>query len=140
VGKSAVDGRTVRWAAALDQTAAHPWFWTTLGTFGGSAADRFGYWATWVDKYYLQMGVEGGLLLLAVFLWLLLRVAKGLVKGYRVATDPFLKALGPGVFGAFVAVSVARAFASEFEILAVGVAFWFLAGLTTFAALRSERP
>ena len=89
LGKAAVDGRTYRWTAALDQIAAHPWFGMGLGTFGGSAADRFDYWALWVDNYYLQMGAEGGLLLLASLLWLLLRVGKGLVKGYRVAGDPF---------------------------------------------------
>jgi putative inorganic carbon (HCO3(-)) transporter len=138
VSKSAIDGRTSRWAAALDQMAAHPWFGVGLGTFGGSAADRFGYWATWVDNYFLQMGAEGGLLLLAAFVWLLVRVAKGLAKGYRVATDPFLRALAAGTFGAFVAVIVANMFASNFETLAVGAAFWFLAGLATSAALRSE--
>ena len=139
VGNSAIDGRTIRWAAALDQMAAHPWFGTGLGTFGGSAAERFGYWATWVDNYYLQVGAEGGLLLLAALLWLLLRVAKGLVKSHRVAGDPFLRALAAGVFGGLVAVAVANVFVSAFETLAVGVAFWFLAGLATSAALNSER-
>jgi hypothetical protein len=59
------------------------------------------------------------------------------VKGYRVATDPFLRALAAGVFAGCVGVIVASVFASNFETLAVGAAFWFLAGLATSAALRS---
>jgi putative inorganic carbon (HCO3(-)) transporter len=138
LANAAIDGRIARWIAAFDQTAAHPWFGMGLGTYGGSSAARFGLWATWVDNYYLQMAAEGGLLLLAAFVWLLARVAKGLVKGYRITSDPFLRALLAGVLGGFVAVIVASVFASNFETLAVGVAFWFLAGLATSAALRSE--
>ena len=137
ISNSAIDGRTQRWGAALDHIAAHPWFGSGLGTFGGSSAERFGYLSSWVDNYYLQMGAEGGLLLLAAFSWLLLRVGKGLVKGYRVSSDPFAQALSAGVFGAFVATLVANVFASDFETLAVGAAFWFLAGLATSAALCS---
>ncbi len=137
LGKSAVDGRTYRWTAALDQIAAHPWFGMGLGTFGGSAAERFQYWSIWVDNYYLQMGAEGGLLLLASFAWLLTRVGKGLVKGFRVAGDPFARALAAGVFGAFVATIVINVFVSVFETLSVGAAFWLLSGVATSAAFAS---
>jgi O-antigen ligase len=135
LSKAAVDGRIYRWTAALDQIAAHPWFGLGLGTFGGSSAARFDYWNTWIDNFYLQLGAEGGLLLLAAFLWMMLRVAKGLVKGSRVGADPFVRALAAGMFGALVAVSVANVFASVFETLAVGAALWLLAGSATAAAL-----
>jgi O-antigen ligase len=92
-----------------------------------------------VDNYYLQMGAEGGLLLLASLVWLLLRVGKGLVKGYRVAGDPFARALCAGMFGAFVATIVANGFVSVFETLSVGTAFWLLSGVATSAALSSDR-
>ena len=99
----------------------------------------FGYWALWVDNFYLQMAAEGGLLLLVFFLWLLLRGAKGLVrKGIGVTTDPYLKALTAGVFGAFLAVAVANVFEADWETLAVGVEYWFLAGLVTSAALEAR--
>jgi putative inorganic carbon (HCO3(-)) transporter len=137
LGKAAIDGRTYRWAVALEQIAAHPWFGLGLGTWGGSSAERFQYWSFWIDNYYLQMGPEGGLLLLAFFLWLLLRVGKGLVKGFRLATDAFARALAAGVFGAFVAAVVANVFVSVWETLSVGAAFWLLSGLATSAALSS---
>jgi len=133
-----VNGRIYRWIAALDHIGAHPWFGVGLGTYGGSSASRFGYgyWSTWVDNFYLQLGAEGGLLLLAAFLWIMLRVAKGLVKGSRLGREPFERALAAGAFGAFVAVAVANVFASVFEFLSVGVALWLLAGMATAATLK----
>jgi O-antigen ligase len=131
-------GRMYRWDVSLHHILEHPVFGMGLGTFGGTAAFMFGYWALWVDNYYLQLAAEGGLLLLVFFLWLLLRGAKGLVRGYRVSRDPFLKALSAGTFGAFVAVAVANAFEADWETLAVGVEYWFLAGLVTSAALDAR--
>ena len=131
-------GRLYRWDTALHHILEHPLFGVGLGTFGGTAAYMFGYWALWVDNFYLQMAAEGGLLLLVFFLWLLLRGAKGLVQGYRVTTDPYLKALTAGAFGAFLAVAVANAFEGDWETLAVGVEYWFLAGLVTSAALEAR--
>jgi O-antigen ligase len=101
----------------------------------------FGYGRLWVDSFYLQLAAEGGLLLLVFFLWILLRAAKGLVKGRGMTRDPYLRALTTGVLAAFVAVAVANVTASVWETLTVGVGFWFLTGLATSAALHeSERP
>ena len=100
-----------------------------LGTFGGSSAFLFGYTRLWVDNFYLQMAAEGGLILLAAFLWLLWRTGKGLVAGHRSARDPFLRALTVGAFGSFIAVVVANVTASVWETLVVGAGFWFLMGL-----------
>jgi len=86
------------------------------------------------------MAAEGGLILLAVFLWLLIRSGKGLVGGYHRASDPYLKALAAGMFGAFLAVIVADFFEADWETLSVGVEFWFLAGLVTSALLQGRRP
>jgi O-antigen ligase len=131
-------GRVFRWDEALHRIVEHPLFGVGLGTFGGTSAALLGYWALWVDNFYLQIAAEGGLLSLAFFLFLLLWTGKGLVRGHRVADDPFLKAATAGVFGAFVALLVSNAFASVWETLAVGVEFWFLAGLVTSAALPLE--
>ena len=141
LSKAAVDGRTWRWTAALDQFAAHPWFGAGLGTFGGTAADKFGYWDIWVDNYYLQTAAEGGLLLLAALLWLMLRVAKGLVKGAKSAADPFARSLAAGAFGAFIGVAVANAFAGVLETRPVAIGLWLIAGLATAASLvRVNQP
>lgn len=97
----------------------------------------FSYGRLWVDNFYLQLAAEGGLILLAFFLWVLLRGAKGLLKGYGSTRDPFLRALTAGVFAGWVAVAVANATASVWETLVVGVGFWFLGGLATSATLHS---
>ena len=136
IAKSAAAGRLYVWKMSLAHIAAHPWFGVGLGTFGGTSAVTFGYGRLWVDNFYLQLGAEGGLLLLAFFVWVLLRAAKGLVRGHGTTRDPYVRALTAGVFGAFVAVAVANATASVWETLVVGVGFWFLAGLATSAALH----
>jgi O-antigen ligase len=144
ITKSSAAGRLYVWNMALDYAGRHPWFGVGLGTFGGTSAVTFGYGRLWVDSFYLQLAAEGGLLLLAFFLWVLLRVVKGLVKGYGMTPDAYLRALGAGSLAAFVAVAVANLTASVWETLAVGVGFWFLAGLVTSAMLhedaRSGRP
>ncbi len=132
-------GRVWRWQAALEHIADKPLFGVGLGTFGGTAAYMWGYWDIWVDNFYLQMAAEGGLLLLAAFVWLLIRSAKGLVRSHALASDPYLKALAAGVFGAFVALVVADVFEADWETLSVSVAFWFLAGLATSAVLVRPR-
>jgi O-antigen ligase len=131
-------GRVYRWDEALHRIAEHPLFGAGLGTFGGTSAALLGYWALWVDNFYLQIAAEGGLLSLALFLFLLLWTGKGLVRGHKVTDDPFMKATTAGVFGAFVALMVSNVFAGVWETLAVGVEFWFLAGLATSAALPLE--
>lgn len=138
IAKSLAAGRLYVWKISLQQMAAHPWFGVGLGTFGGTSAVSFSYGRLWVDNFYLQLGAEGGLLLLVFFLWVLLRAAKGLVKGHGMAPDHYTRALCAGVFGAFVAVAVANFTASVWETLVVGVGFWFLAGLATSAALHEE--
>lgn len=137
IAKSLTAGRLYVWKMAVDDIAAHPLFGLGLGTFGGTSAALFSYSRLWVDNFYLQLGAEGGLLLLALFLWVLVRGAKGLLKGHSMTSDPFLRGLTAGVFGGWVAVAVANITASVWETLVVGVGFWFLAGLATSAALHS---
>jgi O-antigen ligase len=135
IARSQANGRLYRWETSLGHIVAHPWFGVGFGTFGGTSAYMFDYWAIWTDNYYLQIAAEGGLLLLVFYLWMLLRVGKGLVKGHRTTRDPFLRALTAGVFGAVVAVAAANFFAPDWETLTLGVSFWFLVGLVISAAL-----
>jgi putative inorganic carbon (hco3(-)) transporter len=137
ITKSSQAGRLYVWRMALDYAAAHPWFGIGLGTFGGTSAITFGYGRLWVDNFYLQLAAEGGLLLLAFFLWILLRAIKGLVRGHG-STDGFRRALAAGTIAAFVAVAVANVTASVWETLTVGVGFWFLTGLVTSVTLHER--
>jgi len=138
ITKSMAAGRLLVWKMSLQHIVAHPLFGVGLGTFGGTAAVRFGYGRLWVDNFYLQLAAEGGLILLALFLWLLLRAAKGLVRAHSQAPDPYMRALTAGTFGAFMAVAGANLTASVWETLVVGVGFWFLTGLVTSAVLHAE--
>jgi putative inorganic carbon (HCO3(-)) transporter len=140
ITKSMAAGRLFVWKMALEKIALHPFFGVGLGTFGGTAAVRFGYGRLWVDNFYLQLAAEGGLILLVLFLWVLLRTAKGLVKAHGRTGDPFLRPLTAGMFGAFIAVAVANATASVWETLVVGVAFWFMSGLVTSSVLHAPAP
>ncbi len=138
IAKSLTAGRLYVWKMALGDIAAHPLFGVGLGTFGGTSATLFSFSRLWVDNFYLQLGAEGGLLLLAFFLWVLVRGAKGLLKGHADTSDPYLRGLTAGVFAGWVAVAVANVTASVWETLVVGVGFWFLAGLATSAVLHSS--
>lgn len=131
LAKSATAGRLLMWNRALHLIIEHPWWGIGLGTFGGSTAIQFNYSRLWVDSFYLQMGAEGGLILLLAFLWLLVRAGKGLLLAHREQTDPFLRAMTAGVFAAFIAVVIANATAGVWETVAVGAGFWFLVGLAS---------
>ncbi|MCL5736296.1 MAG: O-antigen ligase family protein, partial [Actinobacteria bacterium] len=136
LAKSLTAGRLYVWRIALYDIVSHPLLGVGLGTFGGTTAVTFGYTRLWVDNFYLQVAAEGGLILFALFVWVLLRTAKGLVKGHSLVRDPYMRALTAGVFGGFIAVAVANLTASVWETLVVGVGFWFLAGMATSAAFQ----
>ena len=95
------------------------------------SAFLFGYSRLWIDSFYLQLAVEGGLVLLGAFLWVLVRAGKGLVAAYVDQADPYLRGVAAGVFGGFVAVAFANLTASVWETVAVGSGFWFLVGLAS---------
>ena len=138
ITKSMAAGRLYVWNLSLQHVWEHPLFGLGLGTFGGTAAVRFGYGRLWVDNFYLQLAAEGGLILLGLFLWVLLRAAKALVRAHADCNDPYLRALAAGAFGAFMAVAVANFTASVWETLVVGAGFWFVTGLATSVVFQTE--
>ena len=135
---SATNGRLYVWRIALLRMVEHPWWGVGLGTLGGTSAYLAGYGRLWIDSYYLQLGAEGGLLLLLAFLWILCRAGKGLVASFCGATDPMSRGIVAGVFGGFVAVCVAALTSSVWETLVVGAGFWFLAGMASSLPVRGE--
>ena len=128
VSKSLTAGRLFIWQVALQRIAEHPLFGVGLGTFGGTSAFLYLGGRFWIDNYYLQLGAEGGLLLLGAFLWVLMRAAKSLFRASREQTDPYGRAVAAGAFAGFLAVAIANVTASVWETLVVASAFWFLAG------------
>ncbi len=138
IGKSLTAGRLYIWQVALQRIAEHPLFGVGLGTFGGTSAFLYLNGRFWIDNYYLQLGAEGGLLLLGAFLWVLLRAAKSLYRASREQTDPYGRAVAAGAFAGFLAVAVANVTASVWETLVVASAFWFLAGFAGSLSAESE--
>ncbi|NLE74131.1 MAG: hypothetical protein GX604_05855 [Actinobacteria bacterium] len=135
---SATNGRLYVWRIALLRMFDHPWWGVGLGTLGGTSAYMAGYGRLWIDSYYLQLGAEGGLLLLVTFLWILVRAGKGLVASFGGAADPLLRGIVAGVFGGFVAVCAAALTSSVWETLVVGAGFWFLAGVASSVSTQGE--
>jgi hypothetical protein len=62
-------------------------------------------------------------------LYLLYRTLKVAVKKFRLAEDPLNAAIGMGLFGAAIALSVAGVFEYNFGTTQVRLAQWFLFGL-----------
>jgi O-antigen ligase len=136
-------GRLRIWSLALTKAMEHPFSGVGLGTFAGVRASIYGTGKLWVDNVYLQFAAEGGLILLAAYLWLLLRTGKGLIKAFLAARDPYMRALVAGTFSGCVAICVVNVTAGVWQTiigtgpgwtLSVGVTFWLLAGLATSAA------
>lgn len=140
IAKSLAAGRLLMWSVALRRIANDPWFGVGLGTFGGTSATLYGYHKLWVDNFYVQLGAEGGVILLVAFLWLLLRAGKGLVAATLDHTDPYLRAVSAGAFAGFVAVLFANVTAGVWETLAVGAGFWFLTGMASAPASAYATP
>jgi O-antigen ligase len=69
--KSAEGGRLFRWKYGILNVSDHPWLGSGLGTFGGSAAQKYGYFASIsMDSVYLNVFAETGWLGVITFtLW-----------------------------------------------------------------------
>lgn len=141
-------GRLRIWKMALTKAVEHPFSGVGMGTFAGTTADIYGSGKLWVDNLYLQLAAEGGLVLLAAYLWLLLRTGKGLIKALLVVRDPYMKALTAGTFSGCVAICVVNVTAGVWQTivgtgpgwtLTAGVTFWLLAGLVTSTAMQGHR-
>ncbi|MCJ7546610.1 MAG: O-antigen ligase family protein [Deltaproteobacteria bacterium] len=103
----------------------------------------FGYGVTgagFIDGQFLRVLVETGIVGIALFLFLLWRMALFLWDTYRSVDDPFFKALYLGMLGALTGLIGHSISASSFIIVRIMEPFWFLMGLTVaYTMLKRER-
>jgi O-antigen ligase len=92
----------------------------------------FGYGVTgagFIDGQFIRVLVETGIVGIALFLFLLWRMAIFLWDTYRSVDDPFFKALYLGMLGALIGLIGHSISANSFIIIRVMEPFWFLMGL-----------
>jgi O-antigen ligase len=97
--------------------------------------------AGFIDGQFLRVLVETGIIGLALFLFLLWRMAIFLWNTYWTADDPFFKALSLGMLGALAGLVGHGVSASSFIIVRIMEPFWFLMGLiATYPLIRGKIP
>jgi len=87
--------------------------------------------AGFIDGQFIRVLVETGIVGLALFLFLLWRMALFLWNTYWSVDDPFFKALYLGMLGALAGLIGHSISASSFIIVRIMEPFWFLMGLAT---------
>jgi O-antigen ligase len=96
--------------------------------------------AGFIDGQFLRVLVETGIVGIALFLFLLWRMAIFLWNTYWSVDDPFFKALYLGMLGALAGLIGHGVSASSFIIVRIMEPFWFLMGLAaTYALIKGER-
>ena len=96
--------------------------------------------AGFVDGQFLRVLLETGIIGLALFLFLLWRMAIFLWNAYWSVDDPFFKALYLGMLGATAGLIGHGISASSFIVVRIMEPFWFLMGLVAaYPLIRGER-
>jgi O-antigen ligase len=93
-----------------------------------------------IDGQFLRVLVETGIVGIALFLFLLWRMALFLWNAYGSVDDPFYKAFSLGMLGALAGLIGHSISANSFIIVRIMEPFWFLMGLVaTYPRLKGER-
>lgn len=126
-------GRIFVWSKSVELITRFPIFGIGPGMFKYYVYNKFGWVAYAAENYFLQIGVEAGLLGLFAFLWFLLTFFKyslAILKGTwgNKAEDPFTRAVIIGAMGGTVAVAVHNLTTNIWGVLIVSVLNWFLLG------------
>jgi O-antigen ligase len=104
----------------------------------------FGYGVTgagFIDGQFLRVLVETGIVGVALFFFLLWRMALFLWDTYRSVDDPFFKALYLGMLGALAGLIGHGVSANSFIIVRIMEPFWFLMGLAAaYSLIKGELP
>ncbi len=89
------------------------------------------------ENQYLSVAAELGLFALVLFLWLLLRVHRELVRAYREDPEGFTGGVSLALIGGLWVMAVVGMFAEIFAQWRVMGPFWFLTGVV-LGVRRSE--
>lgn len=132
---SSSETRLLLWSDALALARYQPILGTGFQTYaymdrvgmsqGGAYADT--------HNYFVKVLLETGLAGLALFLWLLWRMARTGYSLFRLAPDPLLQALGLGLTVWVAASAAANLFGDRWSFLQVNGYLWILAGMASRA-------
>ncbi len=122
-------GRLALWQAALEKFRSDPLLGSGYGTFGGAVAARKVPGSFYVDNFYLKTLVEGGIVGLLSFLWLLASVFRHSYGAYKKIDDGGLKTMAAAILAALLGVAAHNTVENIFEVPMMATYFWFLAGV-----------
>ena len=131
-------GRLIRWERGLDILREHPAFGVGLGHWGGAVAQNYqvvikikGAFTNtqYIDCYYLKLAAEGGITLLASFVFLVYEQVIWCYKAVKEQTDPFYRYLAFGIFAGLAAVLTHNVIENVFEVPMMTTYFWLLVGV-----------
>ncbi|MBP1778116.1 MAG: conserved rane protein of unknown function [candidate division NC10 bacterium] len=91
-----------------------------------------------MDAQYVRVLVEGGLLGLAAFLWLLWRILRTAWDTYRRTVGTRFEGLALGYIAGFAAMITHCIGANTFIIVRIMEPFWFLTGIVTILPLLHQ--
>lgn len=121
--------RLEAWRQSLEAIVQRPWGWG-LGTVG-ALAERFADPSVRItsENWYLQIGIELGVVGLILYLGTITLVAYRLLVYYRLDRDVFRRALTFGMLAGLVGLSFVGQFLHVWGYLSLSIPFWLLMGL-----------
>jgi len=131
-------GRLIRWQMGLDILSESPAFGAGLGHWGGAVAQNYevmikirgGYVkSVYIDSYFMKLAAEGGITLVATYLFLIYEQLIWCYKAVKAQTDAFYRYLTYGVFAGLVAVIVHNIMENVFEVPMMTTYFWIFAAI-----------
>jgi hypothetical protein len=121
-------GRLEIYKSSISFIAAHP-FGVGLGTQGSANRDPNSAVRITLDSYFLQLAVEGGVLLLGAYLVLLGGLVYEAARIHRKIRDPLLKSTSAGIVAVLAAVVVANITSASLDSRTISIYFWVLIGV-----------
>ena len=128
-------GRLIRWQTGFDIIGERPWFGAGLGHWGGAVAQNYkvaikikGAFVNtvYIDSYILKLTTEGGLTLLAAYLFLIVQQIVWSYKAIKAQTDKFYRHMAFGIFAGLAAVMAHNVAENVFEVPMMTTYFWLL--------------
>jgi len=120
-------GRLFRWKYGLMNGFEHPLLGTGLGTFGGSAAQKYGYFAyTSMDSVYINVFAETGFLGIITFiLWVSSSFSNFAARFFKERKTIFLF-LGVALLALLIHIFVENLF----NVWGITMNFWIISALS----------
>ena len=123
------DARVDAWKAAWPKIKNNPVFGLGAGSYS----------LAWIDSQYVIDAVYMGLLGVAVFAWLLIRIFRNIYPISKIPLSPesdddnYISALSAGYLGGLVALLIHGIAVTNFYTVRTMIPFWFLSGLVMVA-------